>query len=198
VIRELSEDEIAPAALLAAAAFQEDPGFSHILPADADRRKRLPSLLDAMFRVDAASGGRVRGAFDDCALIGIVATVPVRAPHRGVLDWLKHWRSLSWMAASPSTILRALALSDAVERLRPASADYLHVLAVHPAAQGRGVGAALVREVLKDGSSVYLETFTPKNVAWYEARGFARAAEVASPVRPPFWTFIRRGSALTR
>jgi ribosomal protein S18 acetylase RimI-like enzyme len=192
VIRTLEESEIPAAAHLAAAAFREDPGFSHLLPDDAVRRWRLPSMLEAMFRVDVAYGGQVRGAFDDGALVGIAATTPGGAPKPGLLDWLKHLRGLAWMIRDPAAILRSLALVDAIERLHPRDADYLHLLAVHPARQGRGVGAALVRDVQKSEKSVYLETFTPENVAWYEARGFKRLAEVNSPVRPTFWTFIRK------
>jgi ribosomal protein S18 acetylase RimI-like enzyme len=192
VIRALEESEISAAAHLAAAAFREDPGFSHLLPDDAVRRWRLPSLIEAMFRVDAASGGQVRGAFDDGALVGVAATLPSGAPSPRLRDWLAHWRGLAWMLRDPAAILRSLALVDAIERLHPKDAGYLHVLAVHPATQGRGVGAALVRDVLKSEKSVYLETFAPSNVVWYEARGFKRLAEVSSPVRPTFWTFIRK------
>jgi ribosomal protein S18 acetylase RimI-like enzyme len=191
MIRPLSEDEIAAASHLAAAAFREDPGFSYMLPDDALRRYRLPSLLEAILRVDAASGGKVTGAFDDGALVGVAASLPAGTPNPGRGAWLKHGRALAWLLKDPAAILRALALVDAMERRRPPDHDYLHLLAVHPATQGRGVGAALLRNALKSEKSLYLETFTPDNAAWYEARGFKRLAEVSSPVRPTFWTLKR-------
>lgn len=191
MIRDLAPGEIAEASHLAAAAFREDPGFAHIIPDDALRRRRLPSLIEALLRVDAAAGGRVRGAFDGDALVGMSAVMPAGSPAPRPLDWPRRGRGLAWMLKSPSTILRALALVDAMERLRPRSADYLHLLAVHPATQGRGIGAALLRDALKSKNALYLETFTPGNAAWYEARGFKRAAEVSSPVRPAFWTLKR-------
>jgi GNAT superfamily N-acetyltransferase len=196
MIRPLSEEEIAPASHLAAAAFREDPGFSYVLPDDAVRRWRLPSFLETLLRVDAAAGGRLTGAFDDGALVGVAAALPAGTPNPGKAAWLKHARRLSWLVKDPAALLRALALGDAIERLRPKQNDYLHLLAVHPAAQGRGVGAALLRDALKSGRSLYLETFTPGNAAWYEARGFQRLAEVNSPVRPTFWTLKRSTPAV--
>jgi ribosomal protein S18 acetylase RimI-like enzyme len=193
VIRDLDAEEIPAAAHLAAAAFREDPGFSYLLPDDAARRYRLPSLIEALLRVDAASGGRVRGAFDGDALIGISAVIPSGAPVPGLLAWLRRGRGLAWLLRSPSALLRSLALVGAMERLRPPSADYLHLLAVHPATRGRGIGAALLRDALKGGRLLYLETFTRENAAWYEARGFSLVAQAASPVRPTFWTLKRSG-----
>jgi GNAT superfamily N-acetyltransferase len=193
VIRALSPDEIPAAAHLAAAAFREDPGFSHILPDDAQRRHRLPALIEAILRVDARLGGRVMGAFDERALVGMSSILPAGIPNPSPLHWARHLHKLAWLAKDPAALLRALALGNAIERLRPAGDDYLHLLAVHPATQGRGIGAALVRDALKSEKALYLETFTPQNAAWYEARGFIRRLEVASPVRPTFWTLRRAG-----
>jgi GNAT superfamily N-acetyltransferase len=188
VIRELSESELPEAAALAAAAFRDDPGFAYILPDDAQRRRRLPSLLEALLRVDAASGGAVSGAFEDGALIGVSAVLPARVANPELPDWIKHLPSLAWLLARPAALLRALALIRAVEKLRAKDFDYLHLLAVHPATQGRGVGAALLNAAPK---TLYVETFTESNRAWYEARGFALLMEVRSPSRPAFWTLRR-------
>ena len=191
MIRDLAAGELSAAAHLAAAAFREDPGFAYILPDDAARRRRLPSLIEAILRVDASSGGRVKGAFDGEALVGMASVLPAGAPNPSFIAWLRHRRGLAWMLKNPAAILRALALIDAMERRRPAGSDYLHLLAVHPATQGRGIGAALLRDALQSEKGVYLETFTAENAAWYEARGFRSVAIVSSPVRPTFWTFKR-------
>lgn len=189
MIRLLDEDEFSEAAALAAAAFREDPGFAHILPDDAERRFRLPSLLGALLRADRDAGGRVRGAFDEGALVGISSLLPPEADGPGLPDWIRHLPELGWFLRKPAALLRGLALSRSVAERRARGADYLRLLAVHPAAQGRGVGAALLNDAPK---SLYLETFTNENRAWYEARGFALLMEVRSPARPTFWT-MRRG-----
>lgn len=192
MIRALLEDELPGAAALAAAAFREDPGFVHILPDDALRRRRLPSLFEAMLRVDALAGGRVSGAFDDGALIGLSSIIPAGVANPDLPDWIKHLPKLAWFLGEPAALLRALALIHAIEERRTKESDYLHLLAVHPATQGRGVGAALLNDAIKRaGHSLYLETFTETNRSWYEARGFVFLMEVRSPMRPPFWTMRR-------
>ncbi|UPT74028.1 MAG: GNAT family N-acetyltransferase [Elusimicrobiota bacterium] len=193
MIRDLREDELAAAGALAAAAFREDPGFSYILPDDAGRRLRLPSLLAALFAVDAAAGGRVRGAFDGDAFVGVSAVIPEGAESPDLVRWIRHLPSLGWLLWDPPALLRGAALGRAVEELRPADRAYLHVLAVHPATQGRGIGAALLKDALEaSGGRLYLETFTKDNVNWYERLGFKTTGEVLSASRPPFWT-MRRG-----
>jgi GNAT superfamily N-acetyltransferase len=188
VIRELAEDELTEAGALAAAAFRDDAGFSHILPDDAERRWRLPSLLEGMMRVDRACGGEVLGAFDEGALVGIASIMPAAKAGPDAPDWIRELPRLGWLLLSPAVLMRAAGLRGAIESVRPKTLDYLNLLAVHPAAQGRGVGAALLNAAPK---TLYLETFEERNAAWYEARGFRRTSEVVSPVRPTFWTLRR-------
>lgn len=188
MIRPLTEAEFPEAAALAAAAFREDPGFSHILPDDAERRRRLPALFSALLKIDAAAGGNISGAFDDGALIGLSATLPAGAEDPGLPDWIRHLPELSWFLAQPAATLRALALVRALGERRLKDSDYLHLLAVHPATQGRGVGAALLNAAPK---RLCLETFEERTAAWYRNRGFRLIGETRSPVRPTFWAMKR-------
>lgn len=191
MIRDLAPSELAQAGALAAAAFREDPGFSWILPDDAERRHRLPSLLSALFAVDQAAGGSVRGAFDEGALVGVAASIPARVTPPDLVGWIRHAPSLLWLLAKPAALLRALTLMRAIEARHKPGDDYLHVLAVHPATQGRGIGAALLKDCLGK-NPLYLETFTRDNVNWYESRGFKVLLEVrGAGALPPFWTMRR-------
>lgn len=189
MIRPLSREELPAAAALAAAAFREDAGFSHIVPDDAQRRWRLPSILEAMLRVDYDCGGVIQGAFDEDALVGIASILPASAAGTDLALWTRELPGLAWMARTPATALRAMGIRRAIESVRPKTLDYLNLLAVHPATQGRGVGAALLNAAPK---SLYLETFEEKNAEWYQKRGFRLTGEIRSPVRPPFWA-LRRG-----
>jgi GNAT superfamily N-acetyltransferase len=70
-----------------------------------------------------------------------------------------------------------LALWQQIERVRPETPHYyLRLLAVAPAAQGQGVGSALLRPILeicdRDRVPAYLETDTDPNVRFYERHGF--------------------------
>jgi GNAT superfamily N-acetyltransferase len=67
----------------------------------------------------------------------------------------------------------------------PEAAWYLSIIGVAPAAQGRGLGAALLAETLAEASRVqapcYLETFTPRSVRFYERLGFRSVGEHVEP-----------------
>ena len=62
---------------------------------------------------------------------------------------------------------------------------YLSIVAVDPAAQGRGLGRQLLEPTIAeaDRASVacYLETFSPRNVSFYERLGFDIKARFAEP-----------------
>jgi len=68
----------------------------------------------------------------------------------------------------------------------PEGAWYLSILGVSPAAQGRGLGARLLAPTLAEadaaGVPCFLETFTPRSVAFYERLGFRTAARHLEPV----------------
>ena len=189
MIRALRENEFSEAAALAAAAFREDAGFSYITPDDALRRWRLPSMLEALLRADAACGGCVSGAFDEGALIGVSSVLPPNAPEPDLADWTRELPRLGWLALDPAALLRAMGIRRAMKSIRPKTLSCLNLLAVHPAVQGRGVGAALLKAATKP---LCLETFDAKTAEWFGKRGFRVTCEIRSPVRPTFWT-LRRG-----
>jgi GNAT superfamily N-acetyltransferase len=76
-------------------------------------------------------------------------------------------------------------MSHRSEPLVPEDVWYLTIVGVHPVAQGRGIGAQLVRptlaEATKAGVYAFLESFAPRNLVFYERMGFVQAAEFVEP-----------------
>ncbi len=73
----------------------------------------------------------------------------------------------------------------------------LDQLAVEPAAQGRGIGGALIRHAIHrtdaDRVPLFLETGVPGNLALYRRFGFEVMAEADAPGGGPHIWFLRRG-----
>jgi GNAT superfamily N-acetyltransferase len=70
-------------------------------------------------------------------------------------------------------------------RVVPCDSWYLSIIGILPSAQGRGLGAALLAGTLADASranvTCYLETFTPRNLKFYERVGFHKVADHLEP-----------------
>ena len=70
------------------------------------------------------------------------------------------------------------------------------IIGIHPDAQGCGLGAALLRPTLDEtgtqGVAAYLETFTPRNLAFYRKLGFDTVAEYLEPVTNSSYVIMRR------
>jgi GNAT superfamily N-acetyltransferase len=62
---------------------------------------------------------------------------------------------------------------------------YLSIVAVDPTAQGQGLGRKLLEPTIAEADRVsttcYLETFSPRNLAFYERLGFTTEARFAEP-----------------
>ena len=91
-----------------------------------------------------------------------------------------------------------LCLADAAqcEAHRPAEPHwYLYMVAVAPAARGRGIGGRLLGHGLKrvdaEGLPAHLESTTPGSRRLYERFGFRQVAELAGSGLPVYWVMTR-------
>lgn len=62
---------------------------------------------------------------------------------------------------------------------------YFSIVAVDPTAQGQGLGRKLLEPTIAEADRVsatcYLETFSPRNLPFYERLGFVTEARFAEP-----------------
>ncbi len=172
-------------------AFQNDPAFSWLIPDPAQRRLRLPKLFDIMVRSDLAAGSVLRSESFEVVTLW-------RAPgkaHVGLLETLSS--GLAYFQIFGAALGRGLAVSNAMQSHHPEGLDYwyLHYAAVRPEHQGKGWGAAAIREGLNrarsGGLPVYLETAKTSNVPLYRKLGFKVVGEWDVRERGPhFWSML--------
>ena len=164
------------------AAFWDDPVFRWAMPDDDRRLGDLPELFDAFVAGFLPLGGTYTTAIGSGAALW---APPGTAPEVDL--------DPAWMSAWP----RMGEVVELLESTHPHEACwYLNLLAVEPSAQGRGIGAALLREVLaiadSSGVPAYLEATSPSNRRLYERHGFVTTAELRVSDCPPLWAMWRR------
>ena len=189
----LERERSSEASDVLARAFLDDPAWVWLIP-DAKRRARLlPWLFRVGFDVTAAdvwtTEGMVRGAARWLP--------PGRAPMR-VGPTL---RALVTTPFRLGTATRSfLAYGRAVEAMRAEAIDgphwYLAGIGVDPAAQGRGIGSALlepgVEAARAAGIPAVLLTNNEANLAFYERNGFSVVRQGRTPEDGPrAWAMVR-------
>jgi GNAT superfamily N-acetyltransferase len=175
-------------------AFAEDPAFLYMLPRAASRAPRMRWLFQRWLR--ARESDQILRA-DSGVLVGVAPGGRADVPF---------WTQLKLgLLAMPFVFgagsFRRFQQVDAdVKRRHARELDGPHfivdILAVDPAAQGRGVGTALGRQYLSHADQAhlpcYLITHNPKNLPFYGGLGFEVVNEgrVASD-GPTAWSMRR-------
>ncbi len=198
-VRVASPDEVGEAVAVACRAFWPDPLLSHFARSPLHEYQAAPTFFGVLVRdrlpyaelsvVDI--GGRIGGV--------ALWVPPGRLPRPG-------WEQARTALKSAPGLVRArhrrqaVRLLNAVERAHPHEPHwYLALLGTDPAAQGTGVGSALLAPVLaqcdEQGEVAYLETQKQANVAWYARHGFAETGTVELPGVPKVWLLTRQPRA---
>jgi ribosomal protein S18 acetylase RimI-like enzyme len=180
-------------------AFAVDPHLDWFVRADAKR----DAARHAFFRMLIGQEGLPKGRVDRPAGGGAAA---VWMP----FEWLGPMTLMAELQGLPAMLRasglarfgRLLAIRADLDKHHPMDRRhaYLWFLGVSPAAQGRGVGSALLRaaNARNDaaGLPAYLETGTTRNVALYQRHGFKVISEhKARPDAPNMWSMWREPAA---
>jgi ribosomal protein S18 acetylase RimI-like enzyme len=194
----LGPKDAAAAGALLAASHQNYPAFRVDFPDPSIRHRVLVPFQTAAAR-DAALHGSLVGAYLEDRLAGVALWQP---PGRFPLSSVRKVRMVPALLrvamAAPRAFPRFARSGAALERVfSEQPVWYLQALGVHPNAQRRGVGAALLASGLAivdaDRTPCYLHTSDESNVEYYRRWGFKlnQPAFMAGVGGPTYYGMIR-------
>ncbi len=192
VVRRASEADIPQLARMLTRAFLDDPVASWAYPVDRLRPRALERFQSVRLR-QLVVHGEVWTTDDlNCAALW--------APP---LHWHSSLRETAQLVpafAHPRLMVRLPLVAvgwELLERSHPRNPPhfYLAVLGTEPAAQGRGLGSAVLQGVLEqcdgDGVAAYLESSKERNVDFYARHGFRVLEEIKLLRGPTMWKMWR-------
>lgn len=152
--------------------FDENKSVNYIITQDKKRSQKIRKLMEYSFDVCYLFGDVF--LTDDkkgCALI--LLTDKKRTNLKSILLDVKLIITCTGLA----NLAKAISRESKIKKLHPKELMYyLWFIGVEPKEQNKGIGTALLMEVINRGisinRSVYLETSTMKNIPWYKKFGF--------------------------
>lgn len=153
-------------------AFDDNKSVNYVVKQDHNRADRIRRLMDYSFNVCQAFGEVwISDDRQACALV----LFPDQKR--------SSFRTLFWDLKLALTVVGIDRVGDVLKREAMIKSNhpkepiaYLWFLGVNPQLQGRGVGSALIQEVIKEYDRkkrpVYLETSMEKNLPFYRKFGF--------------------------
>ena len=176
------------------AGFHEDPLYAWLYPDAAERPGRLRETFELITELALPRGHLYTNAERS-------AGAAWTAPDVALVDDADGERFVAMVerhvGERVEDVVEGMALTESE---RPAAPHFaLHSLAVDAAAQGGGVGSALLAPVLarcdEDGLPAHLTSSAARNVPFYERLGFRVTAEVALPGGGPVMRTMIRPAA---
>jgi len=193
-IRSATSDEIPRAVAAIVAAFLTDPPARFAWPSVHDYLLAMP-VATGEFAGSSFQHGTAYVSVDFCG--AALWLPPGVAPNGQALD--KVFRD----TAKPEHMDDLLATFEKMEKSHPREAHwYLPQIGVEPNAQGKGIGAALMRHALarcdEERSLAYLEASKTQNIPFYQHHGFEVIGQIqvgSAPLVTPMLRKPRRPEA---
>lgn len=195
-VRRARADECAIASAVLTDAFVNEDGLNYWLKQGREKNRARRRFFDAGVRDAISPKRQLWLATDGQEALGAAIWLP---PGVTAFDFTALQQiliaPLLLSIAGIAGMKRAFEVGDRLASLHPhVPHAHLVFLGVAQAAQGRGVGSAILKRTLADvdaqGLPAYLETTTARNVALYERHGFAVTHEFDLP-NLHFWTMLR-------
>jgi ribosomal protein S18 acetylase RimI-like enzyme len=179
-------------------AFAVDPHFDWFMRADSKRDAARRAFFQLLMTHESHKGRIDRPASGGAAAVWMpfdaLGPIPLSADLRLLPTLLR--------TTGFARFGRLMAIRADMDNHHPLDRPhaYLWFLGVSPAAQGHGVGSALLRAASArldaERMPAYLETGTTRNVALYERHGFRVLSEHrARPEAPTMWSMWREPGA---
>jgi GNAT superfamily N-acetyltransferase len=170
------------------AAFLDDPLYRWLYPDEAIRPLALRDNLRLTLSLCTERGSVETVGHADGIALWTDPGVELLDDPAPFLDLLERW--------APDRLDAALAGMQACSAHSRSDDAVLHLLAVAPHRQGRGVGARLLNRTLgrldRQGTAAYLESSNPRNLPFYRRCGLREVARVAVPDGGPEMVPMRR------
>ena len=190
-----------PAAASVVAALEDDPFYRSIsagFEADAARRRDILARYFTYSIQEAYAHGRCVRAPDPSTGIAAWLLPLTEELRRRVAADKRAFLQQHLSATGNSNYHSILEFMSAKSApLVSANAWYLSIIAVAPEAQGHGLGQLLLAPTLAEadasGAATYLETFTLRNLSFYQRLGFSPVATFHEPtVNRSYHLLIRK------
>jgi ribosomal protein S18 acetylase RimI-like enzyme len=194
----IQKEDIVPASIVLADAFQGDPLWNKIYEGDPDIGKRFQALFEGAVRY-CLKYGEVYAPSE--GLEGIIGLVP------GKYADMNAWRAIRSgsmgvgmrmglnAAMKVGTIFKPV-VEDRREHMAYRAFLYVLVIGVATKLQGKGFGRTLIDAAVekseREGLPIYLDTSTEENLKMYEHFGFRLLKMINLPIVDlPMWEMVR-------
>jgi GNAT superfamily N-acetyltransferase len=185
------------ATAVAVRAFDDDPFFSYLFPATAQRHKSVGRLHRSVLH-QLGAYATTRTAYLDGKVVGVAMWVPPKGwPYPVRLQFRQMLSALHAFLPDVGALGRAGPILRAVGHAHPKVPQwYLQLLMVDPGVQRQGIGGLLQRPTLetcdREGLPAWVETQKEENLAYYGRFGFTVVAEHHTVEGGPSMWSLRR------
>jgi ribosomal protein S18 acetylase RimI-like enzyme len=208
----LREAHVARTADMLAEAFATDAAYGYLFPGVATRRAGLCDFFARNLRTHLPYACTFVALDADERPIATVTLRPPRGIHISFLTMLRRGLLPFAIAHGRAAVQRLFWLKHTYDALEAEAAAhtahaYVHMMAVAPEYQGRGIGSRLLAEVLETHASpsvvtqTVLTTHLERNVVFYRRHGFELLSQrtLQPPGGAPYaiWSMLRPGGGRT-